>query len=193
MFLVKLCIADPPYLGVANFWYGDGALHGEPSARFKAASAHVRKADYHPDAAKWDDPESHRLMVARLQSEYDGWAVAMKVSSLWNYLQWVKPAAGVTIAAYCKTNTMPTNAHPFRSWEPVLLSVPKGRRSPTGGLVTLDWKVDNPPKGFAGAKSKTWTRWVLDMLGYDPESDTVDDLFPGSGAVAQEVAQGVLL
>jgi hypothetical protein len=31
------------------------------------------------------------------------------------------------------------------------------------------------------------------MLGYDPETDTVDDLFHGSGAVAREIAQGVLL
>jgi hypothetical protein len=44
-----------------------------------------------------------------------------------------------------------------------------------------------------GAKPRAWTRWVLDMLGYDPESDTVDDLFPGSGAVSNELAQGVLL
>jgi hypothetical protein len=31
------------------------------------------------------------------------------------------------------------------------------------------------------------------MLGYDPDTDTVDDLFGGSGAVAAEIAQGVLL
>jgi hypothetical protein len=30
------------------------------------------------------------------------------------------------------------------------------------------------------------------MLGYDPETDTVDDLFHGSGSVAAEIAQGVL-
>jgi hypothetical protein len=190
---MKLCIADPPYLGVANFWYGDGALHGEASARFKAKSAYVRKADNHPEAAVWDDPEAHRAMVERLQSEYDGWAVAMKPSSLWHYLTWVEPAAGICIAAYCKTNTMPTNASPFRAWEPVLLKVPEGRRAGGREFVTLDWKVDNPPKGFAGAKSPTWTRWVLDMLGYDPDTDTVDDLFHGSGAVAAEIAQGVLL
>jgi hypothetical protein len=31
------------------------------------------------------------------------------------------------------------------------------------------------------------------MLGYNPEEDTVDDLFHGSGAVAAEIAQGVLI
>jgi hypothetical protein len=44
-----------------------------------------------------------------------------------------------------------------------------------------------------GAKPQAWTRWVLDMLGYNPETDTVDDLFPGSGAIQKELNQGVLL
>jgi DNA modification methylase len=30
--------------------------------------------------------------------------------------------------------------------------------------------------------------WVLDALGYE-EGDTVDDLFPGSGAVSAAIAQ----
>jgi hypothetical protein len=34
---------------------------------------------------------------------------------------------------------------------------------------------------------------VLDLLGYDPDTDTVDDLFGGSGAVTAEINQGVLL
>ena len=48
-------------------------------------------------------------------------------------------------------------------------------------------------RDFVGQKPRQWTRWVLDMLGYDPETDTVDDLFHGSVAVAAEIAQGVLL
>ena len=40
------------------------------------------------------------------------------------------------------------------------------------------------PNGFAGSKPAAWTLWVLDALGYDPHADTVDDLFPGSGAVS---------
>jgi len=48
---------------------------------------------------------------------------------------------------------------------------------------------DAPP----GAKPRAWTRWVLDMLGYDPDVDTVDDLFGGSGAVTAEINQGTLL
>ncbi len=43
--------------------------------------------------------------------------------------------------------------------------------------------------GFIGAKPTEWTAWVLDCLSYDPDADTVADLFPGSGAVTDAVAQ----
>lgn len=55
----------------------------------------------------------------------------------------------------------------------------------------LQW-VPTDTRAFVGAKPAPWTRWVLDMLGYQ-SGDTVADLFAGSGAVAAEVAQGVLL
>lgn len=41
---MKLAIADPPYLGRAARWYGDGSSpHGAPRPD--------RRADFHPDAA----------------------------------------------------------------------------------------------------------------------------------------------
>jgi len=49
-----------------------------------------------------------------------------------------------------------------------------------------------PDVGFVGAKPPAWTRWVLDLLGYEADSDSVDDLFPGSGSVGRELAQGVM-
>lgn len=45
-----------------------------------------------------------------------------------------------------------------------------------------------PRSGFVGAKPQAWTHWVLDCLGYQPDSDMVSDLFPGSGAVAAAIA-----
>ena len=48
--------------------------------------------------------------------------------------------------------------------------------------------LEDPTSGFVGAKPDAWTRWVLDMLGYQPGDDEVDDLFPGSGAVAPAAA-----
>ena len=62
-----------------------------------------------------------------------------------------------------------------------------------GGQIPDLLTCPSPRVGFAGAKPPQWTRWVLDMLGYDAETDVVTDVFPGSGMVAAAIAQGVLL
>lgn len=187
---MKLCIADPPYLGKAEMFYGERDVAG---MNFGGSINQTFKADRHPDAHLWDDPATHREMVERLTAEYDGWAIAMIPSSLPHYLQWVPRRT--RIAVWHDPRVMPTGAHPRRRWEPVLVYVPEGRRrvvdvrTPVGDVLTCP----HPGGSFAGQKPRQWTRWVLDMLGYDPEEDTVDDLFHGSGAVAAEIAQGVLL
>ena len=187
---MKLCIADPPYLGKAELFYGERDL---AQMNFGGNINQTFKADRHPEAHLWDSPDMHRDMVARLTAEYDGWAIAMIPSSLRHYLQWVPE--DVVIAVWHDPRVMPTGRHPRRRWEPVLVSRPEGRRTvnavptPVGDVLT----TPHPSGSFAGQKPRAWTRWVLDMLGYDPETDTVDDLFHGSGAVAAEIAQGVLL
>lgn len=187
---MKLCIADPPYLCKSRMFYGN-----ERMARMNEGGNinAIKKADVHPDAAKWDDPKAHRDMVADLCKNYDGWAIAMLPSNLFDYLAWVP--RGTRIAVWHDPRVMPTGSHPRRRWEAVLVYVPKGRRRiidtqrHVGDVLT----VPHPGGSFAGSKPRAWTRWVLDMLGYDAETDTVDDLFHGSGAVAAEVAQGVIL
>ena len=81
------------------------------------------------------------------------------------------------------------------------MSIPDGRRGWGSGLISRHDVLVAPYQGsggastrrlFIGAKPDAWTRWVLDVLGYDPNSDTVDDLFPGSHAVGRAVAQNVL-
>ena len=61
--MMKLAIADPPYLGRAALWYG-GTGRGESDAEF------------HPDAHRWDDPMEHVRLMVSLEDEFDGWAVA---------------------------------------------------------------------------------------------------------------------
>ena len=43
-----------------------------------------------------------------------------------------------------------------------------------------------PNLGFTGAKPLEWTYWVLNALGYC-KGDVVDDLFSGSGLVAEAI------
>lgn len=177
---MRLAIADPPYLGRAARWYGGG--RGSGGGR--------HRADYHPEAAQWDDPARHRGLVKALTA-YDGWAIALTPASLGLYLE-ACPTDVRVLAWHCR-NAPPSGSRIRSTWEPVIVYVPKARRG--RGALTVDDVLDAsaPRIGFSGAKPAVWTRWVLDILGHDPETDTVADLFPGSGSVSHAVAQGVLL
>jgi hypothetical protein len=185
---VRLAIADPPYLGRAEMLYGARDVgHMNRGGHINR----VHKADCHPDAAIWDDPATHAALVGRLRADYDGWAIAMTPDCVRHYLAWVPERT--RIAVWHDPHVMPTGSHPRRRWEAVLVYVPDGRRRvvdvphAVGDVLT----VGNRSRwsGFAGTKPPQWTRWVLDMLGYREHDDTVDDLFPGSGAVTGELAQ----
>lgn len=197
---MKLAIADPPYppqlserrdladgsvrvvtRSRARRWYGDGPRE-----------AGATPADFHPAAGEWDDPRRHRLLLEQLRDEYDGWAIATTPDGLSCYHPLPIPCR---ILVWSKLRPMPTGHRIRSSWEPVIVYPPEGRRTRAGQLGQIPDVLTAAPPGarFAGAKPATWTRWVLDALGYDPETDTVDDLFPGSGAVSAAAAQDVLL
>lgn len=195
---MRLAIADPPYIGKAEMFYGERAFKsfnagGNLGHNRDGRGCEASKADVHPDAYLWDDPAQHAEMVGRLVAEYDGWAIAMLPDNLFEYLQWVPRET--RIAVWHDPNAMPTGAHPRRRWEAVLVSRPVGRRRvvdvalPVSDVLT----TAHASRGFAGAKPRAWTQWVLAMLGYCPTHDTVDDLFAGSGAVADVLNQGSLI
>lgn len=178
---MRLAIADPPYppqvgsggrKNRASRWYGDGQR-----------STKDRPADNHPEAALWDDPATHRALLERLATDYDGWAIATTPDGLAAY----SPLpVGCKIMAWHKPNATP-GAHRIGSyWEAVIVYPPAGRRSSRSGNGQLkDVLTCTATRGFIGAKPPEWTRWVLAALSYDPATDTVDDLFPGSGAVGR--------
>ena len=178
---MKLVVADPPYpafVGAggrkqrAARWYGDNQ---------RATSD--RPADYHPDAADWDNPDRHRRLLDDLINDADGFAIATSPDGLAAYHP--LPSAA-RIMAWIKPNACP-GSHRLRSmWEAVIIYPPPGRRSNRGGRGAMPDVLTCPaPRvGFHGAKPPEWTRWVLDALCYDPATDTVTDLFPGSGAIA---------
>lgn len=195
---MRLAIADPPYppqhserrdrpegptrvysRSRAQRWYGNGTRPRDE-----------RPADFHPAAAEWDDPARHRALLEQLLDEYDGWVLATVPDGLEVYAPLPLPCR---VMCWVKPNAIP-GGHRLRSlWEPVIAYVPEPRRNRRGGQIPDVLMVNAPRLDFPGAKPPEWTRWVLDALGYDPETDTVDDLFPGSGSVAAAVSQGVLL
>jgi hypothetical protein len=184
---MRLCIADPPYLGRGAMLYGERAVSFPVSGTYAGNTKRAQSGDGNAAAAEWDDPERHRAMVESL-ADYDGWAIALNPENLHHYIPWVP--SDTRICSWHKPNPFPAGRI-VKSWEPVLVRVPVERR--TRGTVQIrDSITAAAPGNLIGAKPRAWTRWVLDMLGYDPETDTVDDLFHGSGAVAAEIAQGVL-
>jgi len=165
---MRVAIADPPYLGCCGLY-----------------------AHHHPDGRCWDDPETHRQLIARLAAEFpDGWVVCCSSPSLRTILPlcpedvrvgaWVKP-----FHAYKK------GVRPAYAWEPVVY---RGGRNvghpppPKGGQATTpkDWVAANITlkRGLTGAKPAAFCNWLFDLLNLRPDDQLVD-LFPGTGAVTE--------
>lgn len=190
---MRLAIADPPYPPIraahprndkprASFWYGDS---------MQTSGQGVGRADHHADSREWDDPARHRQLLEELEAEYDGWAIATAHDGLPAY--GVLPR-GCRVLIWHKPNTMGTASRVKNVYEPVIVKLPIGRQSSRlmGGQINDVLTATAPRSGFAGAKPPEWTRWVLSVLGYDAATDTVDDLFPGSGSVSAAITQDTL-
>jgi hypothetical protein len=189
---MRLAIADPPYPprvterrdlagGRARItvrsrsrrWYGDAIKGGH------------RPADFHHAAAEWDAPARHRQLLEDLVREYDGWVIATTPDGLAAY---GPLPVGCEVLAWVKPNALPGGGRLRGTWEAVIAYIPYDRR-PGRGVVNAHLIESHQPNGFAGSKPAAWTRWVLAVLRYDPETDIVDDLFPGSGAVQRAISE----
>lgn len=152
---MKLAIADPPYPGQSKL-YRD-----------------------HPDYAGEVD---HAELVARLEADYGGWALHTSSSGLGEVLAVCPPGVrvGAWVKSWCAWKSNVTVAY---AWEPVIFK--PGRPRPRHLPTLRDW-IDCPmemKKGLTGAKPALVCRWVFDLLGAEP-NDELDDLFPGTGAIA---------
>jgi len=183
---LKLAIADPPYLGRASTWYGSsirksqlGAVHGG------TAKINYKPADYHPEAHLWDDIETHKTLIEKLESDYDGFALCLAHDNLQQLLPLF--TVKVKVCIWHKW-TLPSRSCISNSYEPVIIKVPDARKGAIKGLTTPDVMTYQKREGmgFAGRKPKAFTHWILDLLQYK-EGDQVDDLFNGSGAVIEAV------
>jgi hypothetical protein len=154
---MRIAYADPPYPGCAHL-YRD-----------------------HPDYAGEVD---HEALIARLESEFDGWILHTNSVSIpllaplvppeARWMAWVKPFAAFK-----------ANVPVAYAWEPVLV---KAARKPTvsGRCVMRDW-ISEPitmQRGLTGVKPDIVCWWAFEVVGADIYDDLID-LFPGTCAVSR--------
>lgn len=158
---MRFAYADPPYLGLAEKFYGDR----------------------HPEAAAYDRIETHAALIAQLCADFDGWAMSLHTPSLRAILPlcpedtrvgaWVKPFA-----------SFKPGVNPAYAWEPILFRAIEGRDR--SEMTVRDW-VSCPitlRRGLVGAKPEAVCFWLFELLGMKQDDDLAD-LFPGSGAVTR--------
>jgi hypothetical protein len=156
---MRIGYADPPYIGCAHL-YKD-----------------------HPDYAGEVD---HSDLIARLESEFDGWVLhssatpsairtlAPLIAEGARWMSWVKG-----FAAFKR------NVSVAYAWEPVIV---KPARKPvvSGRLVMRDWIQCSITlqRGLTGAKPEAVCHWAFEMVGAEVDDELID-LFPGTGAVSR--------
>jgi hypothetical protein len=154
---LRLAYADPPYPGNARL-YRD-----------------------HPDYAGEVD---HAALIGRLAG-YDGWALSTSAAALPAVLALCPD--GARVAAWHRSERPTRSRWPLNAWEPVIYH--GGRQLPSGqrradSIVCGVTPVTTLPGRVIGAKPPAVCRWIFELLGAGPQ-DTLDDLFPGSGAVTR--------
>lgn len=157
--------ADPPYHRMGKKLYGK----------------------LHTEASIWDNQQTHIDLITRLCDEYpDGWALSCNPKDL----NWLLPH----VPQQCRVAVWTKTFHQIRptstqfAWEPVIWHTTK--KDPKRSMIR-DW-ISGPAtrmKGVPGAKPHYFNRWILDLLIYNHDEDTLDDLFPGSNGMAQALTE----
>lgn len=158
---LTMAYADPPYPGQSKRLYG-----------------------HHKDYAGEVD---HQDLIDRMEREYpDGWALSTGAKNLPAVLRLCPDTVRVLI---WRKPGVPFGDNFLWCYEPVILRAsryPLGRVAdvceavPPGQLMTFRARGE---KHVTGAKPEAFCHWLFRCMGLGP-NDHLDDLFPGSGAVA---------
>lgn len=136
----------------------------------------------------------HAALVARLEADFDGWALSTSASAL---LDVWKLAPHARCGAWVKTYAVNGWSRVRWSWEPVLFVTDRRGLTPGERSVVWDSLVSSsncgngswsevPGKG-GGSKPYPFVRWMLSLLDFQ-EGDELVDIFPGSGGVMAHAA-----
>ena len=161
---MKIGYADPPYPGCSAEHYGD-----------------------HPDYAGEVD---HKQLLERLQDEYSGWVLHTHVPGLLMMSERGWLPKGVRVCGWFKSfAAFKRNVSVAYAWEPVII---KAARKPAVSkrMIYRDFKEVpdsikvgiTMKKGLSGAKPPAVCMWAFELAGAHYQ-DTLDDMYPGTGAV----------
>ena len=157
---MRLCYADPPYIGCAHLYKDHADFAGEVD---------------------------HVALISRLEQEFDGWVLHTSATS--NALAVLAPLIVETDARWCawvkSFAAFKRNVSVAYAWEPVII---KSARKPVVSKrhVSRDW-IDcsiTLKRGLTGVKPEAVCHWAFELLGARPD-DELTDLFPGTGAVSK--------
>lgn len=154
---MRAAYADPPYIGQAKRRY----LHD-------------------PLCAEVD----HGELIQRMTNEYDAWALSLSTPSLKHILPLCPYEA--RIGSWCKSFAVfKPNVNPAYCWEPVIYFGERRGRSRDEPTVR-DFLLCpiTLRRGLCGAKPAEFCFWIFELLGLQP-TDSLDDLFPGTGIVGR--------
>lgn len=186
---LTFAIADPPYpLETRRRIDNRPGRNPRVTSRSRATRWYSGHADFHPEAAAWDDPQTHRDLLAHLVENFDGWAIATSADGLGAYGELPVSAK---LLVWQITNATPTTARIASSFEFVIVQTPVTRlgRGIYGQIPDV-LRAGAPRRGFTGSKPAAWTHWVLAAMAYGEDAgDELSDLFPGSGAVTEAASQ----
>lgn len=169
---MKLCYADPPYIGQAKRHYSN-----DPSGILA-------------------EEIDHMALIQKLMTEYDGWALSASspsISKIWHIIDKLNVYTDKKVvrqAAWCKSfcSWKPTHRVQY-TWEPVFFVPvrPEGSREVPSVRDHLVCRM-TIKKGTHGAKPPEFNDWILNLLGYRP-GDEFDDLYPGTGGMADAITR----
>lgn len=158
---MRFAYADPPYPGLSRRYYGD---HRD----FRGEVDHVE-------------------LLARLTTgPYDGWALSTSAEAL--RAVWALCPPETRLFVWVNGARVVKSYHPLHAYEAVLVCGARPRRVPVVEDLcdVLQWGGRQPshPGALTGMKPAAFCNWLFEVLGAC-SGDTLDDLFPGSGAVAR--------
>lgn len=132
----------------------------------------------------------HASLLKRLTDEYpDGWALSTSSEALRDVLLVCPP--GVRVCAWLRSARRTRSLRALSTWEPLIVAGGRPLPIELGGepvvqaledTLVYKGRFSSYPGALIGMKPPQFAEWMFRQLGAAP-GDSLDDLYPGSGAV----------